>query len=325
MVTLERFPRFEARAPWLGADLQTVRNALRGPVVGLSPERRGVRFWLPLLDGTGDCLAARAFEPEEPRDGVPLVLVIHGLGGDETSAYIQVTTTRLLSVGYPVMQLNLRGAGPSRSYCRGQYHAGRTADLRDALAALPAAMTRNGVVVVGYSLGGNVTLKYAAEYGGLRGAVSISAPIDLAASSRRFLHWRNRFYHRHLLRAMKAEVLAAKVGVTEEERALIPRLRTILEFDERIVAPRHGYSGADDYYARNHARQFLASIKLPTLVIFACDDPWIPREAYTDYPWPHNPRLIPLLAPGGGHVGFHARGSPIPWHDRCLEVFLETL
>ena len=322
---LDRYPHFDARIPWIGPDLQTVRNVICGPVRRISADRREARLVLPLRDETGDCLAARVFEPEVPRESAPLVVLIHGLGGDEESPYIQTTTAWLLPRGYPVLHVNLRGAGPSRPLCRKQYHAGRTADLRDALLGLPESMTRNGLVVVGYSLGGNMVLKYAAEYGGLRGVVSVSAPIDLAASSRRFLVGRNRPYHLYLLRLMKAEALAAKGGVTDEERMLIPKLRTILEFDERLVAPRNGFAGADDYYAKNHARQFLREIELPTLLIHACDDPWIPSEAYTHYSWSRNPWLQPLLARGGGHLGFHGRGSRIPWHDRCLHVFLETL
>jgi predicted alpha/beta-fold hydrolase len=298
---------------------------LRGPSFSLPEEPEGSSLVLPLADGSGDRLAARFFEAEAARDGAPLVLLVHGLGGTTESAYIKVTTAHLLTQGYPVLQLNLRGAGASRPMCREQYHAGRTTDLRDALAALQTDKVRNGVVAVGYSLGGNMVLKYAAEHGGLRGAASISAPIDLAAASRRFLDRRNRFYHIYLLDKMKQETLATVDGINDEERALVPRLKTIMEFDDQIVAPRNGYSSAADYYAKNHARQFLAEIALPTLVIHALDDPWIPARMYTDYHWSQNPRLVPLLARTGGHVGFHARGSRIPWHDQCLEVFLETL
>jgi len=324
-VLSSRYPAFIARAPWLGADLQTLRNALRGPVLALGSDRRGRRIELPLADGSGDRLAARFFEADRPRDGAPLVVLVHGLAGNEDSAYIQTSTRHLTSLGHPILQLNLRGAGASRPLCREQYHAGRTGDLRDALAALPDEMICNGIVVVGYSLGGNLVLKYTAEYAGLRGAVSISAPIDLSAASHRFLVPRNRLYHIHILTKMKAEILAATGGVSETERALIPGLRTILEFDEQIVAPRNGYRGAEDYYARNHARRFLADISLPTLVIQARDDPWIPAEAYTSYPWSKNLHLQSLLPRSGGHVGFHARGSRVPWHDRCLATFLERL
>ena len=123
---------------------------------------------------------------------------------------------------------------------------------------------------------------------------------------------------------MRQEALAAP-GLREEERAILPAITTILDFDERIVAPRNGFADAADYYARNHARQFLAEIEVPTLVIHAQDDPWIPSEAYTSYAWQRNPHLHPLLPRSGGHVGFHAQGSRVPWHDRCIAAFLDVL
>jgi predicted alpha/beta-fold hydrolase len=329
MLSISRFPAFRPRAPWLGPDLQTLRNVLRGPVLGLPAKGEGKgkseRLVLPLKDGSGDRLVARFFEAESSRDGAPLVVLVHGLGGTADSAYVQVTTAYLLGLGYPILQLNLRGAGDSRPLCREQYHAGRTGDLRDALVALSAEKVRDGIVAVGYSLGGNMVLKYAAEHSGLRGAVSISAPIDLSAASHRFLARRNRFYLNYLLGRLKQEALDTQDGVSEEERALIPGLRTILEFDEQVVAPRNGYSGAAEYYEKNNARQFLGEIALPTLLIHALDDPWIPASMYTDFKWSSAPQLQPLLSRSGGHVGFHARGSRVPWHDRCLEVFLEAL
>lgn len=324
MPSISRFPDFAPRAPWLGPDLQTLRNVVRGPACETPIEGAGRPVVLPLRDGSGDRLASRYFPTDVPRDGAPLVVLVHGLGGTSDSTYLQVTTSYLRDLGYPILQLNLRGAGESRPLCREQYHAGRTQDLHDALAALPEEKTREGVVVVGYSLGGNMVLKYAAEYGGLRGAISVSAPIDLAATSARFLDPRNRFYLTYLLGQIKREALAAEEVITEEERALIASVRTILEFDEKIVAPRNGFSGAADYYAQNNARQFLAAIELPTLLIHALDDPWIPASMYTDYPWAKAPALQPLLPRSGGHVGFHARDSRVPWHDRCIEIFLES-
>ena len=100
---------------------------------------------------------------------------------------------------------------------------------------------------------------------------------------------------------------------------------SILEFDELVVAPRNGFDGAAAYYAACHARQFLGAIRVPTLVVHAQDDPWIPADAYTSFDWSTAPALVPGLAPSGGHVGFHAQGSRVPWHDRCLEALLQRL
>lgn len=327
-VTTPDFPPFRPRAPWRGPDLQTLRNVVRGPVMPLPEEAQPVRLKLPMADGSGDVLAARAFSPlpgAPERPDAPTVVVVHGLGGSEDSAYLGVTTAHLLSEGFRVIQMNLRGAGPSRPTCQQQYHAGRTADFRDALAAIPQEWTQNGVAAVGFSLGGNMVLKYAAEFGGLRAVASVSAPIDLSAASYRFLDARNRFYHTYLLAGMKREALGEGAAVTDEERRILPDIRTILEFDEKIVAPRGGFKDAADYYAQNNARQFLAAIRLPALLIHAQDDPWIPSIAYTSYDWTQNRNLTPLLPKGGGHVGFHGAGERVPWHDRCIAKALANL
>jgi hypothetical protein len=222
------------------------------------------------------------------------------------------------------MRLNLRGAGPSRPLCRLQYHAGRTGDLRDALAALDPALRAPGLFLIGYSLGANMLLKFLAEHGAafpILAAAAISAPLDLAATSRRMLAPRNRIYQRHLLRDIKAESLDNSAALTADEQRHVRAARSIFEFDDRFVAPRNGYAGAAEYYAQNSAARFLAAIRVPTLVIHALDDPWIPPDAYTRAAWAENPNLTPLLPDGGGHVGFHGRDSAVPWHDRCVGIF----
>jgi predicted alpha/beta-fold hydrolase len=151
-------------------------------------------------------------------------------------------------------------------------------------------------------------------------AAAVAAPIDLAAASRRILMRRNRVYHRHLLHYMKLEALAAP-ALPPGDAARIHAAASIWEFDDRFVAPRNGWAGAAEYYTVNSARGFLADVRVPTLVVHALDDPWIPAEAYAAYEWSRNPHLVPLLAPGGGHVGFHARDSAEPWHDRCIGQF----
>ena len=298
------FPPFRARPPWWGPDLQTLRNFVRPP----DPKRPAAstqRLSLAMSDGSGDRLSGLLETPVEPRPAAPLVVLIHGLSGSEESAYMIATSALLLARGFAVLRLNLRGAGPSRATCKLQYHAGRSEDLRDALRALPPALTREGLALVGYSLGGNMLLKFSAEAGGelpVRATVSISAPIDLRAASDRFLDARNRIYHLRLLRGMKQESLAPGALTTDAERQIIERARSILEFDEKIVAPRNGFAGADAYYQACHARQVLLDIRVPTRVIHALEDPWIPSDAYRVVAWSQHPQLVPLLPPAGGHV-----------------------
>jgi predicted alpha/beta-fold hydrolase len=320
------FEPFRPRFPWYGADLQTLRNTFfRTPVDVVG----GERLVLPLDDGSGDALAARLDRPPAHRaKDLPLAVVVHGLGGDERSTYMIRTARHLLSLGYAVVRLNLRGAGPSRPISGGHYHAGRSDDLARALAALPADLTGRGIVLIGYSLGGNLVLKFLGE--GAHGhdikvAASVSAPIDLAATSRRILQPRNRLYHLKILRTMKEETLAPGAGLTEAERHAIEHARTVYEFDDTFVAPRNGYASADEYYAHNAAIGFLARIDRPTLVVHALNDPWIPTESYRTVDWSAYAQVSALLPRGGGHVGFHGRGSVTPWHDRAIGRFFARM
>lgn len=323
MVEVEHdgFPAFAPRAPWWGGDLQTLRNYVgrqRDPLVGFP----GERLALALRDGSGDRLAAMLNAPAGATER-PLLLLIHGLTGTEDSPYIRSSAAAALAASYPVLRLNLRGAGPSRPLCQLQYHAGRTEDLADALAALPERLTRNGIVAMGFSLGANLLLKFLGEGGDrhLRAAIAVSAPLDLAAAARRLMARRNAVYHRIILGHMKEESLAPIAALTEGERKAIAEAPSVVAFDDRFVAPRNGFAGAADYYARCSAGRFLDAIATPTLVIHALDDPWIPAASYLARDWRKNPHVTALLPRRGGHVGFHGRGGPTAWHDRCALRF----
>ncbi|MFM2045209.1 MAG: hypothetical protein RLY86_3785 [Pseudomonadota bacterium] len=324
------YPPFRERFPWIGPHLQTIRNTLRRPRAALAP---GTDLSFPMADGTGDVLTGVLHQPQaeagRPGDR-PLVMLVHGLTGCADSFYVLGTAAAVLAAGYPVLRLNLRGAGPTARTCRQRYHAGRTGDLRRVLALLPPEVTAGGVVPVGYSLGGNAVLKLLGEVGQgqaagvpLRAVAAISAPIDLAGASRCFLLPRNRPYHRWLLNRMKAETLALGDDLPPDLAAAVRQAASVWDFDDRVIGPWNGWSGAEEYYRVNNARQFLPAIPVPALIIHALDDPWIPGEAYTSVDWSANPMLTPLLSRGGGHVGFHGRGGV--WHDRCLVRFLQRM
>ncbi|HWA46174.1 MAG TPA: alpha/beta fold hydrolase [Hypericibacter adhaerens] len=319
-----RFPRFVARPPWIGGDLQTVRNYLRRVEVPLDdyPEER-IEF--PLADG--DRLVAALHRPATD-NGRPLAILIHGLSGSQDSIYLRRSARHLLQAGFPVLRFNLRGAGPSGPFCRLSYHAGRSEDLHAALMQLDGRLAGRGLLAVGYSMGGNLLLKYLGEQGRralFLGAVSVSAPVLPKEAQLRIMRRRNAAYHRHLLEAVKQDFGRPTSAIPESLRALMPAIRTIYEFDDRVVAPVNGFADAEDYYARTASFPLLDKIKVPTLVIHARNDPWIPAAPYLQFDWKRNPKLLPLLPRGGGHVGFHALGHAAPWHDRCTVSFFEGL
>ncbi len=312
-------PSFEPRAPWLSADLQTMRNFIVRRFGGVPPNLAGERLHLEMTDGSGDSLAATL---NPGLADAPLVVLLHGITGCETSSHMLITSRHLNGLGYPILRLNLRGAGPSRDTCRGHYHGGSSQDLADALSALDPALTRNGLLLAGYSLGGAIVLKFLGEFQGqfpILAAASVSAPFDLAQASRHVSRRRNRFYAGWLLRRMKDD--AAGAEISDAERAAIVSARSVYDFDDRFVAPHHGFDDAAHYYRQCSALSGLRCISAPTLVLHARDDPWIPPDAYLDYAWSANANLTALLSRRGGHLGYHGRGSLIPWHVRCIARF----
>ncbi|MGH6942394.1 YheT family hydrolase [Hypericibacter sp.] len=323
-MTASRFPRFIPRPPWLGGDLQTVRNYVKRvevPLADFSEER--IEFPLP----DGDRLVAMLHRPAAASDR-PLAILIHGLSGSQDSIYLRRTARHLLENGFPVLRFNLRGAGPSGPLCRFSYHAGRTEDIHAALMQLDGKLAGRGLLAMGFSLGGNLLLKYLGEQGRralFLGAVSVSAPILPKQAQVQIMRRRNDAYHRNLLGAVKGDFGRPNAELPAGLRAVLSTIRTILEFDDRIVAPINGFMGAEDYYARSAAYPLLPQIAVPALVIHARNDPWIPATPYLQFDWKRNPKLLALLPRGGGHVGFHGIGHEVSWHDRCAVSFFEGL
>ena len=318
-------PPFRPRFPWWGGDLQTIANRLRGVSTSLAPHRTD-RLSVPLPDGTGDTLLASLDRPTTPRAGAPLAILIHGLTGAEDSLYLFTLARLLLDRGSRVLRLNLRGAGPSRSVCGQHYYAGRSQDFRVLLSVLPDELTRDGLVAVGYSLGGAMLLKYLGEEGAaspLAAAATVSAPIDLAVTCRHMMRPRNRLYHHYILDHMKAEATGEGAVVSAVERAAILGARTVWDYDDVFIAPRYGFASAEDYYERCRPTRFMAGIRVPTLVMSALDDPWIPGALYREYDWASNALLVPLLPESGGHVGFHGTGSRQPFSDLAVARFFD--
>ncbi len=317
---LDQSPLFSPRRPWWGGDLQTLRNyalQARKALPGLG----GDRLVLPLNDGSGDHMVATLDQPSACRRR-PLVLLVHGISGSENSCYMTVAAAFFVARGYPVLRVNLRGAGLSRPFCSRQYHAGSSDDLAAVIRGLDPELTRHGVMPIGFSLGGNVLLKLLGTLGRdlpIVKAASVSAPIDLAQSSRSLMRWRNFGYHRFILTRLKRQCTAAGAELSRDERQAILSARTLWELDERFTAPRNGYADAEDYYRDNAAKTYLGDINQPTMLIHAKDDPFVPVGPYLQERWGGHADLTVLLPASGGHLGFH---DPLGlWHLRQIGDF----
>ncbi len=348
---------FRQRFPWLGPDLQTLRDTFRPLPSG---QETGPAWEFPLPDG--DRLLARL---DLPASGAPrgLVVVVHGLGGGSDDGGQRRLAGALTGEGLAVVRLNLRGAGPGRPLAQGSYAAACTADLlpvlRDCrqLAAEWAGSEGQPLPLgaAGISLGGTVLLNALLDSRAdgppaLDALMTISSPLELAGCSAEFDRPRNRFYQHWMVRRLIHQTLLDPRPLSSREREGLTgpsRPRTIRAFDALITAPRWGFADVDAYYEAcsplHRLRQSLLSTPpsgaghLPRLLLLhAKDDPWVPAKAIetlqeeigcgsdpgedTD----HRPPAEVVLTPHGGHCGFHAPedASLGRWSDRLAARWL---
>lgn len=299
---------------WLpGAHLQTLWNPMcrKPPVL----QRQRERVWLE----DGDFLDLDWHGPHEAT--APLVLVLHGLTGSSNSLYALGLQQALAAQGWASAALNWRGCSGEPNLLPRGYHSGASEDLAETVRHLRAQRPMAPLYAVGYSLGGNVLLKYLGESGAdsqLQGAVAVSVPFRLDQCADRIGLGFSRIYQAHFMREMIAYVkdkqrLFSHQGQADrlsilEKLGPLDGMRTFWEFDGRITAPLHGYADAQDYYKRASSRYFLGRIETPTLIIQAADDPFVFSHSVPDANELSTSTELELHA-HGGHVGFVA-GSP---------------
>jgi predicted alpha/beta-fold hydrolase len=247
----------------------------------------------------------------------PLLVILHGLEGSAESSYARMLMSAALEKGWRSCVLHFRDCGDYRNRLPRRYHAGETNDLRYFLETLhtsPKAAENSGpLVAVGYSLGGNVLLKYLGESGDdtpLRAATAVCVPLDLHECAKALDIGFSKRYQRYLLKRMKAAVKRKFDQFTaafDWDKAM--SARTFAEFDDWVTAPLHGFENMQDYYDRCSSVNFLVHIERPTLIINALDDPFMTEDVIpTDDKLSEN--VILEVATSGGHVGFVDGGTP---------------
>ncbi len=295
------------RAPsWLpGGHAQTIFPALfrRSRKVTGRPER------LELADG--DFIDLEWAGQGSKR----LAILSHGLEADMHTGYIQGMAAALVRRGSDVLVWNFRGCGVEPNRLLRMYHSGATEDLHSVVAHALGNHPAESIDLIGFSLGGNLTLKYLGENPAalpaqIRNAVAISVPCDLACSSRVLSLFSNKIYMERFLVAMRAKIRAKdRMFPGEVDLTGLSRVRTFEEFDDRFTAPIHGFRDAEDYWARNSSRQFLTAIELPTLLINARNDPFLGAGCYPEEEADASTRFHFEMPATGGHVGFPAFGN----------------
>jgi predicted alpha/beta-fold hydrolase len=287
--------------PFLGnPHLQTIlANLWRGTPVKLASQLHVV----PLPDG--DALAAHDTAPPSWRTGDPLVLLVHGLGGCHRSAYLQRLTNRFTAHGMRAVRVDLRGAGAGVHLARRVYNAASAGDVRAVAEYFLRQTPKSPVLLVGYSLGGNIVLNLAGNAAvhplpGLRAVAAVSPPVDLTACSAMLSMLP--FYDRYYARNLRLQVERHQAHFPDMPAVSFPRALTMRLFDDLYTAPRGGFANALDYYRRASSLPVIPHIQVPTLILSAHDDPFIAVEPLKKLIGHAN--LNVHLVRQGGHLGF---------------------
>jgi predicted alpha/beta-fold hydrolase len=258
-----------------------------------------------------------------------LAIISHGLEGSSRDDCVRGMATRLQRKKWDVLAWNFRGCGLEPNRLVRSYHSGETRDLAAVIALAAARYSR--IALVGFSLGGNVTLKYLGE-GGCHPAVvagiAISVPIDLMACADAIDHrWSNQIYLRRFLSKLVPKIQAKALLFPDRlDVRTSHRIRTLREFDNLYTAPIHGFRDAEEYWEKSSSRRYLEGIRVPVLLLNARDDPFLTRESLPYAEAEKNPKLFLEAPKSGGHVGFIDLASNFRrWHEsRSLEFLEQT-
>lgn len=269
------------------------------------PERRFIRT-TPEVE-----VLVESQRPAAPRGHIVL---LHGLEGSGKAPYMRSMSAAALAAGFAAHRVHMRSCGGTQNRSNTLYHAGLTSDLLAFLCELDAP-----AYLVGFSLGGNVTLKLAGELGELAAPLvasvcAVSTALDLAACARRIHQRDNVLYERRFVRNMLVRLRATGRYTARD----LAGLDSVIGIDDRITAPSFGFGNAENYYRTQSALGFLAAIRVPVLLIQSRDDTFVPFASFESEAVRSNSRIELLATEHGGHVGFLARRAPRLWLDETV-------
>lgn len=247
----------------------------------------------------------------------PLVLVLHGLEGRSSSHYAAGLMQAVHACGMRAVLMHFRGCSGEPNRLERSYHSGETGDLEHVVRVLREREPGTPLAAVGYSLGGNVLLKWLGERGEqapLAAAVAVSVPFDLHRAAWRLERGLSRLYQWALLRSLRRSVgRKFRRRTAPFDLTAVAQLASFRAFDGHVTAPLHGFRDADDYYTRSSCGQYLKRIAIPTLVLHALDDPFMTADAVPAAA-ELSEKITLELSARGGHVGFVA--GALPWQPR---------
>lgn len=259
-----------------------------------------------------------------------LVILSHGLEGSSQSKYIQALAKHLFENSYDVLSWNCRGCSGEPNLVLRSYHSGVSYDLKDVVCSALKTKKYKEIHLVGFSMGGNITLKYLADYlneipNELKSAIAVSSPLHLSDSADSLENGFNRVYSKHFIWTLAQKVKQKTLQFDHYKPDLIRfyKMSSIREFDNLFTAPLNSYKDANDYYSNCSSYFVLDQIQIPTLIINAKNDPFLEGRCYPMELLQNN-SLVHLEVPElGGHVGFRSK-EEVYWSEKRILEFIQT-
>lgn len=257
-----------------------------------------------------------------------LVILSHGLEGNSRRGYMRGMARAFFSQGFDVLAWNYRGCGDAMNLRPRFYHSGATDDLDTVVQHALQRQAYEELYLVGFSMGGNITLKYLGEQqrpAAIRKAVVFSVPLDLYASVKKISQPANRIYAQRFLKSLKLKIINKAALMPGFDTQGIEAIKTLQAFDDRYTAPLHGYKDALDYYAACSSIGFVEAIDRPVLIVNAQNDPFLSAECYPAEKLREHPWVSFEAPPRGGHVGFaQFRKNGLYWSESRALAFINT-
>jgi uncharacterized protein len=300
--------------------VSTVYSGLARKVIGVNQERERITL------SDGDFLDLDWSYTSETTN--KLVILLHGLEGDAQRPYMLGAAKVLNQNNFDAIGVNFRSCSGEENLKFRSYHSGATEDLEDVINHIISTKHYSNIYINGFSLGGNVTLKYLGEGrtipNQIKAAVAISVPCSLNGSSIELHKFNNVLYHnrfkRYLIDKLKQKQKRFPNLISDAE---IKSINTLKDFDDIYTSKAHGFKDALDYYAKSSSLQFLNNISIPTLVINAQNDSFLSKECYPIDEAKTNPSLFLEIPKHGGHVGFVDKKNIYYNEKRALEFLIE--
>ncbi len=260
-----------------------------------------------------------------------LVLLIHGLEGSSQSNYMITTSNYLNKKGFDTVCMNLRGCSGEDNLLLGTYHSGKTDDVDFIIKYLNKNYSYDEIILVGFSLGGNLTLKYLGEFSDIpsevKGGVAVSVPVDLTSSQAELNKLKNKIYLNEFLKTMKLKLLkkAEKFPDFKLNKELLFKASKFRHLEKQYTVPVFGFESSEDYWQKASSKPFIPEIKVPTLLINALNDSFLSKECFPSKE-AKNMKNFYLLTPNyGGHVGFISSftNTENDWLEKRIAQFIE--